>query len=584
MIRLSLIILFVVDTCYSDAVIVTIDWNDITHTSNTSLTLLVVENPLLRRESPIHDTVFQSLNQLQTDYTRFLTWYPYPRLAVAELEPPSGLSQCKNVPYLSNLTLTCALSGGRINKIEFASFGTPTGTCGNYTIGQCHSNKTMSVIRKLCLFRRICTVYVTNDLFDGDPCPGMNKRLAVQITCYPPQNNTYWDFTTLDPLVEDFLNATQGHSSIIDFSTQPRWLYTLPAIDQYPDSDDQVDWNYPAGIELIDKTGQQIGDYYGRLAAWYTKGGFIDEYGRKHVSNHYYNISIWEVLNEVDFEHWNGIEQYTLIYDSVVESVRKMVDPEQNIKFVGLSLGNPSEFTKFSYFLNSSNHRPNIPLDWISYHFYAFPTSRTDPRTYEQFFPQTDVFVEKVKNIETIRRALSPLTRTTINELGVILPDDNNPNAEAIPLIYWNAAAAAFAYIFCQLAPLGIDVIGSSQLVGYPQLSVLGGLSPQFPSVALLDWNTGIGNARYWTLTLLHSHFQAGSKAVRTDVSGVAQPRIYAQAWVCNQQKHKLLLINTKFGEVNVTIENSAGSIAWIVDKFSNESGARSLRMSSDTL
>ena len=44
--------------------------------------------------------------------------------------------------------------------------------------------------------------------------------------------------------------------------------------------------------------GRALGDYYGRLVSWYTQGGFTDEYGVKHESNHKYNIDIWEVLNE----------------------------------------------------------------------------------------------------------------------------------------------------------------------------------------------------------------------------------------------------------------------------------------------
>lgn len=45
----------------------------------------------------------------------------------------------------------------------------------------------------------------------------------------------------------------------------------------------------------------------------------------------------------------------------------------------------------------------------------------------------------------------------------------------------------------CVIGFLGIDVVGASQLVGYPDLpNVLGGLPPQYPSVALLDWNTGM--------------------------------------------------------------------------------------------
>lgn len=102
----------------------------------------------------------------------------------------------------------------------------------------------------------------------------------------------------------------------------------------------------------------------------------------------------------------------------------------------------------------------------ISYHFYAIGSSRTDPSSYESFFTQLDTFTIEVQQIEIIRKSLSPETRTTIDELGVILPDDNNPSAPLFPLIYWNAAAAFYAYSWAKLSRYGIDVVGHSQLVG----------------------------------------------------------------------------------------------------------------------
>jgi hypothetical protein len=102
----------------------------------------------------------------------------------------------------------------------------------------------------------------------------------------------------------------------------------------------------------------------------------------------------------------------------------------------------------------------------ISYHFYAIGKDRMNPLSYEDFFPQLDAFTTEVQQIEIIRKALSPQTRTTIDELGVILPDDNNPNSPIFPLIYWNAAAALYAYAWGKLSRQEIDVIGHSQLVG----------------------------------------------------------------------------------------------------------------------
>ncbi|CAF4415445.1 unnamed protein product, partial [Rotaria magnacalcarata] len=59
-------------------------------------------------------------------------------------------------------------------------------------------------------------------------------------------------------------------------------------------------------------------------------------------------------------------------------------------------------------------------------------------------------------------------------------------------------AAALYAYAWARISRQGIDVVGHSQLVGYPELPDLQ-LQPQFPSVALLNWTTGEGTAKYWT-------------------------------------------------------------------------------------
>ena len=60
-----------------------------------------------------------------------------------------------------------------------------------------------------------------------------------------------------------------------------------------------------------------------------------------------------------------------------------------------------------------------------------------------------------------------------------------------------NAAGALYAYVFASLAPLGVEVLGQSQLAGSPKIPEWGIPLPQFPSVSLLDWRTGLGNARY---------------------------------------------------------------------------------------
>ena len=103
-------------------------WDKFTSVSKTTATLQVVVNPPLRRGTPIHDNAFKSLHDVQADYVRYVPWLPYPRLGIAELEPPAN-------------------------------------------------------------------------------------------------GKTSWDFSLIDPMTIDFLEATKGHSVILNFSTIPAWMF-----------------------------------------------------------------------------------------------------------------------------------------------------------------------------------------------------------------------------------------------------------------------------------------------------------------------------------------------------------------------
>src|SRR5207253_9690990 len=102
-----------------------------------------------------------------------------------------------------------------------------------------------------------------------------------------------------------------------------------------PDDSNRAVREYVRGTELRDASFQEVADYYARLLAWYTKGGFTDEYGKQHESGYHYSIPYWEVLNEVDFEHRMTPQTYTRLYDAIVTAMKK-VQPE--LKFAGVSL------------------------------------------------------------------------------------------------------------------------------------------------------------------------------------------------------------------------------------------------------
>lgn len=194
------------------------------------------------------------------------------------------------------------------------------------------------------------------------------------------------------------------------------------------------------------------------------------------------------------------------------------------MEWMGMALMNHREWEWYEYFLNASNHAPGIPLQWVSFHFYAEAESRTDPAAYANFFPSADSFVEEVQQIIKLRDKLAPGVKLDVDECGVILPDDNSPTASEFPLTYWNAAAAMYGYLYGKLSVLGLDVLGESQLVGYPQITLDDGtvFPPQFPSVSMLNWTTGAETARYWALKILIDHMKPGSdKLATTEVNPI---------------------------------------------------------------
>ena len=450
---------------------VVIDWNKTIMVSKTTPTLQVVENPKLREPSPFHDSSFKALKELAADYVRYVPWFPYPKLAVAELRAPAT-------------------------------------------------------------------------------------------------SETFWDFTYPDSTMDYLMKATEGHSVVINFSTIPVWMWRTDSVVQFPNDPYHVYWDYNQGTQLRDSTMKELAGYFARVMSWYTKGGFTDELGKFHKSDHHYKIAYWEVLNEPDLEHNISPQLYTKMYDAIVGELKK-ISPAT--KFIGMSVafnGNPEWF---EYFLNPKNHAPGIPLDGISYHHYstpAFPEQTLDEYQYT-FFDRAYGFLEKVRYIENIRKRLSPHTITTINEIGTILGFNLT---KKIPDYYWNLSGAMYACIFIELTKMGIEVAGESQLVGYPT---------QFPDVSMMNWENGHPNARYWVLKLIKDNFGPGDKLVGTSFNG---SNVLCQAFITANGK-KLLFVNQRNKEIQINLPDEAKkALAEYVDVTTGENPPAQMRLESGLL
>ncbi|KAL9354243.1 hypothetical protein Peur_052213 [Populus x canadensis] len=73
----------------------------------------------------------------------------------------------------------------KIVAVQFASFGDPSGTCGNFAVGTCDSPISKQVVEQHCLGKTSCDIPMDKGLFNGkkDNCPNLTKNLAVQVKC-----------------------------------------------------------------------------------------------------------------------------------------------------------------------------------------------------------------------------------------------------------------------------------------------------------------------------------------------------------------------------------------------------------------
>jgi hypothetical protein len=241
------------------------------------------------------------------------------------------------------------------------------------------------------------------------------------------------------------------------------------------------------------------------------------------------------------------------------------------MKFVALALASPStEPRYFEYFLDPKNHRPGTPLDMISCHFYAVPSPDEDVEISQHtFFDQAEKFLTTVRYVESIRQRLSPQTRTTMDEIGSIYSSDfeqSKPDYvyQPLPESYWNLSGATYAYLYAELAKQGIDAAGESQLVGYPT---------QYPSVSMVDWNTGQPNARYGVLKLIHDHLGPGDKLVETNST---VPYVYAQSFLARDGQRKVLLVNKRNRTFEISLADSDGAAMEVVDQSTRNQPAES--------
>jgi hypothetical protein len=521
--------------------LVTVQWSGPTRPLNTTPTLQVVPTPLFERGSPQHDLIWAALSALNASRVRFVPWLPFPRLGVAALEPPSGGALCgfraSSAPGGDYFPLALSCAPSTIAAVEFAAYGESSGYCGNLSAGACVLPGSAGVVRAACLGRQSCTLLSTDAFFGGSPGCAEAASLAVQVRCADAAlRHTSWDFSRMDGLVEDFM-AAQGlgadgsvgrpEAVIFNPSTPPQWAYALGANQRlpYPDDPSQVTWGYEKGGPPQLVSPQLLGDYFGRVFSHYAAGGFTDESGVFRPSAYKYSIPFWEVLNEPEAEHHHTPLSYTQLFDSVAAGIFRQAPgaASQRLRFAGLALEGHNEWDWWRTFLNASNHARAAPTPAMAtFHFYAQPPSRGEPALWGAIFDQADGFVLECEAIRALRNELSPSTTLNVDEMGLILPMDNDARWTSFdvgfPPSYWAAAAAFSAYTFARLAAVGVETVGMSALCCHPSMPDRN-LAPFFPSVAILNWTNGARTQRYWGLKLLLDSVKVGDGMAATNVT-----------------------------------------------------------------
>ncbi|KAI8533177.1 hypothetical protein RHMOL_Rhmol11G0276800 [Rhododendron molle] len=111
---------------------------------------------------------------------------------ISEAHPPSVKTWQKEGGQMTVLEdvksgahLTCP-DDKVIKSVDFASFGDPSGSCGNFAEGKCTSPNSERVVAKYCLGKNSCSIPLEREIFDDkshDGCPDILKVLAVQARC-----------------------------------------------------------------------------------------------------------------------------------------------------------------------------------------------------------------------------------------------------------------------------------------------------------------------------------------------------------------------------------------------------------------
>ncbi|WP_394772788.1 glycine-rich protein [Flavobacterium sp.] len=126
---------------------------------------------------------------------------------------------CMTIGEGGNLQLK-APAKSIFNNVLFASYGNPTGACGNFAIGSCHEANSVNIVSPYIIGKSSVNILASNVLF-GDPCNGTGKTLAVEASYSPVVGSeaTSINYTCADIGINDvvlFVTDNNGNISTVN--------------------------------------------------------------------------------------------------------------------------------------------------------------------------------------------------------------------------------------------------------------------------------------------------------------------------------------------------------------------------------
>ena len=443
------------------------------------------------------------------------------------------------------------------------------------------------------------------------PNPRVTVPELMPPDCTSSKPATNWNSTLLDEVMASFFGAVCGdgaaqgscrRSVIMQVSTMPSWMYVggmhlsdVPADPWVPTRGHK---DYAQGSALIDPTCEQMARHVGRVVGWYTAGGFRDECGHWHESGlryHWWGLSI---LNEDEHRIApdNGTA-YVTCFDAIVRSIARvapsLVPAGPEISGSG-SYPSP-EFDYLAHFLQPRNHANGAPPPLATWHWQ--PADHiTNDRAADVFGAWDATLLGFVARLSDFNGELGGGTALALNEFipsvadwcdctGVEhlcpwwrllrkCPSWENPataggdsdltHQKGVRInrrtLSWSAAAAVFAYAFGTLAERGYILVAQDQLVA-------GTWPDNEPAVAMLDWQTGEPNAKFWATQLLaRTVGQAREKmVVHATVAGKGAEALYALPYVLDGSR-AVLLINKAAAPLDIVLGGVCGGLATVVE------------------